>query len=65
MTANTLTEILNINADITVLDQGKMVVKISEADTKLARTILDGFKLHMQALEEQYKDYIHLRYTEV
>lgn len=65
MTANTLTEILHINADITVLDQGQMSVKVAQFDVDLAQTILSGFDLHMQALEEQYKDYIHLRYTEV
>lgn len=65
MTANTLTEILHINADITVLDQGQMTITVPKPDIELAQTILSGFNLHMQALEEQYKDYIHLRYTEV
>ncbi len=62
MTANTITEVIGDKADIEVTD-GKMTLEVkSPSDKTLA--VLEGFKIHMQQLEEQYKDCIKV-YLEV
>ncbi len=65
MTANTITEILRLNAAVMVDEEGEMLVRLQERDQKAGRDILSGFKLHMLALEEQYPRNIHVNYTEV
>ena len=62
MTANTITEIIGDKADIEVND-GKMVLKVKNPSDKTL-AVLEGFKLHIQQLEEQYKDCIKV-YLEV
>ncbi len=62
MTANTITEIIGDNADIQVED-GKMVLNVKKPTDKTI-AVLEGFKLHIQQLEEQYKDCIKV-YLEV
>ena len=62
MTANTITEIIRDRADIGV-DEGKMTLKVKNPSDKTV-AVLEGFKLHIQQLEEQYKDCIKV-YLEV
>lgn len=62
LTANTITEIIGDEADIEVND-GEMVLSVkTPSDKTLA--VLEGFKLHIQQLEEQYKGCIKV-YLEV
>ncbi len=63
MTANTITEILAAPADITV-DEGLMDLTVTDRVDD-CRSILSGFQLHLQALEEQYPSRVHLMNTEV
>jgi uncharacterized protein YsxB (DUF464 family) len=63
MTANTITEILNAPADITV-DEGLMDLTVTDRVGDCL-SILCGFRLHLQALEEQYPTRVHLMNTEV
>lgn len=62
MTANTITEIIGDKAEIEVSD-GKMILKVKNPCDKTI-AVLEGFKLHIQQLEEQYKDCIKV-YLEV
>lgn len=62
MTANTITEIIGDKADIEVND-GEMILKVKKPSEKTI-AVLEGFKLHIQQLEEQYKDCIKV-YLEV
>ena len=64
MTANTITDVLNINAQIQV-DDGFMTMMLSSADFQKAQDILCGFRLHLTALSEQYKDNITVKFSEV
>lgn len=64
MTANTVTDILNVSAEIEVED-GYMMLRVFQKDAAVCRDIFAGFKLHMLSLEEQYSDYIIVNYTEV
>ena len=63
MTANTVTEIIGATANITV-DDGYMDVRLTD---KIAdcQDILSGFRLHLEALQEQYPKRVHLMNTEV
>ena len=64
MTANTVTEILHINAQVTE-DDGLMKVRMSPNDALKACDILSGLKLHLTALAEQYKNFIKVKFSEV
>ena len=63
MTANTITEIIGATADITV-DEGLMDLTVTDRVGD-CQSILCGFRLHLQALEEQYPTRVHLMNTEV
>lgn len=65
MTANTITDIIGVSADVTIDKTGSMILKISPNDSYRCREILLGFKLHMVILEDQYPENIKVNYTEV
>ena len=52
MTANTITEIVGAAADIAV-DDGRMDLTVTSR-IKECQNILSGFRLHIQALSEEY-----------
>ena len=64
MTANTITEVQQLNAEITVND-GFMKLNLSKQDAKTAEVILNGFLLHLNALKEEYKEFIKVKISEV
>ncbi|MBQ4105017.1 MAG: ribosomal-processing cysteine protease Prp [Clostridia bacterium] len=64
MTANTVTDVLGIDADISVSD-GFMMMKLSAKDAQIAQDILRGFEIHVCELSEQYKSNISVIYSEV
>ncbi|MDP4120011.1 MAG: ribosomal-processing cysteine protease Prp [Bacillota bacterium] len=64
LTANTITEVLKIPANVTVND-GDMELHIDIKNADACKTILEGFRLHLVSLGEQYKKYIHVKFTEV
>ena len=57
MTANTVTEIVGAAADITV-DDGLMELTVTDR-IEDCQNILSGFRLHIQALSEEYPQRIH------
>ena len=57
MVANTITEILRVNAEIEVND-GKMKLIINKEQRHITKDILLGLKLHLEGLEEQYPEFI-------
>jgi len=63
MTANTITEIIGAPADIAV-DDGYMKLLVTD-HVDGCGDILSGFRLHLQALQEQYPTRIQLMNTEV
>ncbi len=63
MTANTITDILHLPADIAV-DDGLMDLTVTD-HLDACQSILAGFELHVQALAEQYPTRIHRMNTEV
>lgn len=63
MTANTVTEIVGAAADITV-DDGYMRMVVTDRLDR-CQDILSGFRLHLEALQDQYPKRVHLMNTEV
>ncbi len=61
---NTITDIMHIDAEVEVQD-GDAVLRILSKYAAACRDILQGLKLHMLSLEEQYGDFIIVKYTEV
>lgn len=64
MTANTITDVLHINAAVTE-DDGLMLLRMSSQDALKAKDIMSGLKLHLTALSEQYKKFLKVRFSEV
>ncbi|MBQ3537435.1 MAG: ribosomal-processing cysteine protease Prp [Clostridia bacterium] len=54
MSVNTITEILGVKAEPKVKDGFLQF----EAGGKAARDIIDGLRLHLEGLAEQYPDYV-------
>ena len=57
MVANTITEILKVNAKIEVND-GMMKFIVNKEQRHITKDILLGLKLHLEGLEEQYPEFI-------
>ena len=64
MAANTILEVLRVNADV-IINDAYMRLKVLPDEAKVCKDILEGFKLHMCSLEEQYSDYLTVNYLEV
>lgn len=64
LTANTLLEILHLKADAKV-DDAYMKLTVSETDTEKAQDLLKGLELHLNALADDYTNYLIVNYREV
>ena len=64
LTANTITEILHAAASVFV-DDGEMALRLPKKSVSQCGDLLEGLKLHLLSLEEQYPENIHVNYTEV
>ncbi len=53
MAANTVTEVCGCNADITVED-GFFFLMLTADDERRAADVLEGLRLHLSGLQEQY-----------
>lgn len=61
---NTITDVMHIDAEVEVAD-GDAVLRILSKHAVPCRDILQGLKLHLLNLEEQYNDFLIVEYTEV
>ena len=57
MVANTITEILKIDAEIDVSD-AKMKLTVKKEQRHITKDILLGLKLHLEGLAEQYPEFL-------
>ncbi len=57
MVANTITEILKVNAKIDVND-GRMKLIVNKEQRHITKDILLGLKLHLESLAEQYPEFL-------
>ena len=56
LTANTITDFIGNDAEVSV-DDGNMRLKLSKP-YESSQAVLQGLKLHLEGLAEQYHDYI-------
>ena len=61
MTINTITDILNLDAEITAQD-GYMYISLDENNAKEAQALLKGFQLHIKSLSQDYPKNIMLKF---
>ena len=54
LTANTITDILQVAADIVVEQDGKLSLQIAQTDIPRCRSTLLGLQLHLRELQKQY-----------
>lgn len=64
MAVNTITEVKHIKSEVTDGD-GFLMIKLSQNEAADATDILQGLALHLNALCEQYQNYIKLKFSEV
>ena len=64
MAANTITDVLRIEADISLRD-GFMILTVGNDDVDKAQVILQGLQMHLKQLAEQYPDKIRIQISEV
>ena len=57
MVANTISEVLKVNARTEVSD-GKMKLTVNEEQRHITKDILLGLKLHLESLAEQYPEFL-------
>ena len=65
LVANTITEVMKVDADITVDENGSMTLNVPEADTTKTKDILLGLELHIRELSKQYPKHVTITTTEV
>lgn len=68
MAANTVTEIIHADAAVNVSDNQEdnfMYLNVSKKDLAQCQTVLQGLKLHLVSLEEQYPENLNVFYLEV
>ena len=64
MAANTVTEVQSLSAEITEQD-GLMKLSLSPKDAKAAEVVLNGLLLHLNALSQEYSQFIKVNISEV
>lgn len=64
MAANTITDVLHIDADIPLRD-GFMALTVDDENIDRAQVILQGLQMHLEQLAEQYPNKIKLQISEV
>ena len=65
MTANLITEVIGLSPELSA-EEGDMLLKLkTEQEAIRCGEILQGLRLHLSSLEEQYPKYIKLTYSEV
>jgi len=66
MVANTITEIMKLPAIVTVIsDAGIAKIKLDEENAEKCQDILQGLRLHLRNVEDQYGQFLKVITTEV
>jgi len=65
MALNTVTDVLHVTPFTLRAEEGFILLRVENRDISVCKDIFEGLKIHLQNLEEQYKDYICVRYMEV
>ena len=65
LTVNTLTDVCHVTPLSLRVGEGEMFFRIEPKDEPRCRDLLQGFKLHLQSLEEQYPSALRVAYMEI
>ena len=65
MTANTITDVIGLEPDLSVGDGDMYLKLLTEKEAIRCEDILQGMRLHLCSLAEQYPKYIKVSYSEV
>ena len=65
LVVNTLTGVCRVTPLSLRVEEGRMFFRVEPKDEPRCRDLLAGFKLHLQALEEQYPQAVRVAYMEV
>lgn len=64
LTANTITDVIGADASVSAED-GLMSVRVPRKEAERCRAVLEGFRLHITGLAEEYPQKITVIQTEV
>lgn len=64
LTANTLTEVFHINANV-IARENSVSIKLADDSSPESVKILEGLKLHFNLLKDVYPEFIKINNTEV
>lgn len=65
LTVNTITDVLSVTPLNLRVREGELALRIAQRDEPVCRVPLQGLKLHLLGLEEQYPDAIRVKYMEM
>ena len=65
LVANTVTEVLAVTPLSLRADEGEFFLRLEPRDEPLCRSLMQGLKLHLSQLEEQYPEYVNVSYMEI
>lgn len=65
LVANTVTEVLAVTPLSLRADDEGMFLRLEPRDEPMCRALLEGLRLHLQGLEEQYPEDIRVGYIEI
>ena len=65
LVANTIIEVMGVEADATVDENGEMTVLVPKDSAIKTKEILLGFKIHIEELQKQYPKNVTITTTEV
>lgn len=64
MAANTITDVIGADAQAQAED-GDMLLRVNGSDIDRCRDILEGLKLHLVSVQEQYPEFLKVIFSEV
>ncbi|GHU82018.1 hypothetical protein FACS1894191_8870 [Clostridia bacterium] len=65
LTANSMTEVFGINAKVDVPAGGEISIRLPADCPKEGYRLMEGLRLHLDILSQQYGDFIDLKVLEV
>ena len=65
MVVNTISDVLNVSAEVNVRDDGYMYLRVPDKSVYLCEILLKGLKNHLILMEESYPRNLKVNYEEV
>ena len=65
LTVNTITDVCGVSPLVLETADGLMTLRLRQSDAKACKDLLEGLKLHLTSLAEEYETLISVKITEV